>query len=205
MAAGKLVILALEVPKTFQATTRNSDRPSNMIAKEIKTDVISEQYTPPIKIFLAGDVMTGRGIDQVLPHPGNPVIYESYMKDARGYIKIAEEVNGPIGYPVSFAYIWGDALAELNRVAPDVRIINLETSVTRSDDYWKSKGINYRMHPENVYSFTAAGIDVCSLANNHVIDWGYSGLFETLETIKQANIKIAGAGRDLFEARAPDD
>jgi poly-gamma-glutamate synthesis protein (capsule biosynthesis protein) len=41
------------------------------------------------------------------------------------------------------------------------------------------------------------------LANNHVIDWGYSGLLETLETIRQTNIKFAGAGRDLFEARAP--
>ncbi|HEY8157335.1 MAG TPA: hypothetical protein VIF10_01405 [Methylobacter sp.] len=25
-----------------------------------------------IMLFLCGDVMTGRGIDQVLPHPGNP-------------------------------------------------------------------------------------------------------------------------------------
>jgi len=88
-------------------------------------------------------------------------------------------------------------------VAPDVRIINLETSVTKSNDYWKGKGINYRMHPENISILTAAKIDVCSLANNHMLDWGYSGLHETLESLIRANIKIVGAGRNLFEAQLP--
>jgi hypothetical protein len=31
--------------------------------------------------------MTGRGIDQVLPHPGNPVLYERCVRDVRDYIK----------------------------------------------------------------------------------------------------------------------
>ena len=147
--------------------------------------------------------MTGRGIDQILPHPGDPMIHESYMKSARGYVKLAEEVNGPIDYPVSFSYIWGDALQELERVAPDVRVINLETSITKSNEYWKGKGINYRMHPQNISSLTAAKLDVCSLANNHVLDWGYSGLFETLQSLNSAKIAIAGAGRNLIEAEAP--
>ena len=63
-----------------------------------------------ITIFMCGDVMTGRGIDQVLPHPSAPVIYEPYLKSARGYVEIAEEANGPIPQPVNFSYIWGDAL-----------------------------------------------------------------------------------------------
>ncbi len=163
----------------------------------------SSRNSKRITIFMSGDVMTGRGIDQVLPHPGDPLIHESYMKSAAGYVKIAEEVNGPIQQPVSFSYIWGDALEELDRVAPEVRIINLETSITKSNDYWKGKGINYRMHPENIPSLTAARIDVFSLANNHVLDWGYPGLVETLESLKKANLKTAGAGRNLREAEAP--
>ncbi len=79
----------------------------------------------------------------------------------------------------------------------------MDTSITKSNDYWKGKGINYRMHPENIPSLTAARIDVCSLANNHVLDWGYPGLVETLESLKKANLKIAGAGRNLREAEAP--
>ncbi len=156
-----------------------------------------------ITIFMCGDVMTGRGIDQVLPRPCNPVIYESYVRDARRYVELAEKANGPIQQPVSFSYIWGDALEELERVAPDVRIINLETSVTESADYWKGKGINYRMHPENIHCVTAAGIDCCALANNHVLDWGYSGLTETLEALKKVNVKNAGAGQNLAEAETP--
>lgn len=155
-----------------------------------------------VTVFLCGDVMTGRGIDQILPHPSNPRIDETFVSDARTYVALAEEVNGPIPRPVEFAYIWGDALAELQHVAPDARIVNLETSVTHSDDAWP-KGINYRMHPANIGCLTAAGTDVCVLANNHVLDYGFSGLVETLETLHRAGLKTAGAGRTVAEARQP--
>ncbi len=36
----------------------------------------------PITIFFCGDVMTGRGIDQILPHPSDPILYEPYVKNA---------------------------------------------------------------------------------------------------------------------------
>mgnify|MGYP001544761681 CR=1 FL=1 len=153
--------------------------------------------------FLCGDVMTGRGIDQVLPHPGNPLIHESYMKSALGYVTIAEKVSGPITRPVDLDYIWGDALDELDRRNPDLRIINLETSVTTSDDFWPRKGINYRMHPNNTPTISAAGIDCCVLANNHVLDWGYSGLEETLNTLHDAGLQTVGAGLDLEQAQMP--
>jgi poly-gamma-glutamate capsule biosynthesis protein CapA/YwtB (metallophosphatase superfamily) len=39
----------------------------------------------PVRVFLCSDVMTGRGIDQVLPHPGNPALHEVYVRDARDY------------------------------------------------------------------------------------------------------------------------
>jgi poly-gamma-glutamate capsule biosynthesis protein CapA/YwtB (metallophosphatase superfamily) len=156
-----------------------------------------------ITLFVCGDVMTGRGIDQILSHPCNPLIHEPYVRDARRYVDIAEEANGEIPKPVDFAYIWGDAVDVLDRAAPDARIINLETSVTDSDDYWQGKGINYRMNPDNIPCITAAGIDVCSLANNHVLDWGYAGLEETLRTLRKARIKTSGAGMNLMEAGSP--
>ena len=155
-----------------------------------------------VTLFLGGDVMTGRGIDQVLPRPGDPRIHEPYVRSALGYVELAERANGPIPRPVGFSYIWGDVLAELERLRPDVRIVNLETSVTTSED-WTAKGINYRMHPANIPCITAAKIDCCVLANNHVLDWGSSGLLETLQTLREANVRTAGAGRDLVEAAAP--
>jgi len=168
----------------------------------------SAAVTPPgtdhsVTLFLCGDVMTGRGIDQVLPHPGDPQIHESYMKSALGYVDIAEEANGPISKPVGFSYIWGDALGELDGMSPDLRIINLETSVTTSDEFRPRKGIHYRMHPDNTPVISAAGIDCCVLANNHVLDWGFAGLEETLDTLRKAGLQTAGAGRKLEQARAP--
>ncbi len=156
-----------------------------------------------ITLFMCGDVMTGRGVDQVLPHPSDPRIYETYAKDARIYVELAERRNGPVRKPVPWSYIWGDALSELKLRSPDLRIINLETAVTTSNDYCKYKGINYRMHPKNIPVLTAAGIDVAVLANNHVIDWGNQGLIETLDTLRSAKIRQAGAGRDLQEAESP--
>lgn len=155
-----------------------------------------------VTLFLCGDVMTGRGIDQVLPHPGAPRLCEPYMSSAVGYVELAETVNGPIPKPVDFSYIWGAALEELEGVRPDLRIINLETSVTKSEDCLP-KGINYRMNPENIDCITAAKIDCCALANNHVLDWGYSGLAETLETLAKVNVRTVGAGRSIEQAEAP--
>ena len=155
-----------------------------------------------VRLFLCGDVMTGRGIDQVLPHPSDPVLHESYVTSAMDYVRLAEAANGPIPRRVSPAYIWGAALDEFNRLRPVVRIINLETSITRSDDY-ASKRINYRMSPENVDCLKAAAIDCCVLGNNHVLDYGRRGLLDTLETLAHLPIKIAGAGRNLGEASAP--
>ena len=155
-----------------------------------------------ITLMLCGDVMTGRGIDQALPHPSDPVLFESYARSAVDYVELAERANGPIDRPVPFAAIWGDALEVLARLRPDVRIVNLETAVTRSDRPWP-KGINYRMNPRNVACLTAAGIDCCVLANNHVMDWDEEGLLETTDVLHRAGLKTVGAGHDAGEAEAP--
>jgi poly-gamma-glutamate synthesis protein (capsule biosynthesis protein) len=155
-----------------------------------------------ITLFLCGDVMTGRGIDQILPHPSDPRIFERYMRSAKGYVTLAEKLTGPIPKSVDFAYIWGDALEELDRARPDARIINLETSVTTSNER-ASKGIHYRMHPDNLPCLTAAKIDCCALANNHVLDWGEAGLVETRKKLEGGGIETAGAGRDIDQAGAP--
>jgi poly-gamma-glutamate synthesis protein (capsule biosynthesis protein) len=156
----------------------------------------------PVTLCLCGDVMTGRGIDQVLPHPSDPRLHEPQVRSALAYVELAERRHGPIPRPVEFAYVWGDALAELQRAGPEVRIVNLETAVTRSDDR-APRGINYRMHPANVPVLETAGIDLCTLANNHVLDWGEAGLLETLDTLRHAKIGTVGAGRNAAEAAAP--
>jgi poly-gamma-glutamate capsule biosynthesis protein CapA/YwtB (metallophosphatase superfamily) len=158
--------------------------------------------TSAVRLFLCGDVMTGRGIDQVLPHPCDPALHEDFVQSAALYVHLAEDAHGPIARPVTPDYIWGAALDELRQAMPDASIINLETSITRSEDY-APKGINYRMSPENADCLTAAPIDCCVLANNHVLDWGRAGLLDTLTTLQRSGIRSAGAGRNQEEAAEP--
>ncbi len=153
-------------------------------------------------LFLGGDLMTGRGVDQIFARSCPPRLHEPLVHSALEYVELAERSNGPIPKPVDHAYVWGDALEVFARVQPDVRIINLETSVTTSDAA-EPKGINYRMHPANVPVLAAANIDCCVLANNHVLDWGETGLRETLDVLEAAGVRVAGAGQNLAEARAP--
>jgi poly-gamma-glutamate capsule biosynthesis protein CapA/YwtB (metallophosphatase superfamily) len=157
----------------------------------------------PLTLFLAGDVMTGRGIDQVLPRSVDPRLFESYVKTAARYVQLAEAAHGTIPAPVPYEYVWGDALDELTRAAPDVRVVNLETAVTTATTPWPGKGIHYRMHPANTAVLTAAAIDVCVLANNHVMDWGREGLMETLATLRDSGIATTGAGDTLQAALRP--
>jgi poly-gamma-glutamate capsule biosynthesis protein CapA/YwtB (metallophosphatase superfamily) len=156
-----------------------------------------------LRFFLGGDVMTGRGIDQVLPHPLNPRLYEPHIGDARAYVELAENANGPIPRRVDLDYIWGEALPELRRDEVNLRIINLETAITTVETPWPGKEIHYRMHPRNVDCLSIAEINGCSLANNHVLDWGYEGLLETLRTLDAAGVKHAGAGNAAEDAAAP--
>ena len=155
-----------------------------------------------LTIMMCGDVMLGRGVDQILPHPSPPQLFEAYTRSALDYVALAERTNGPIQRPAPFSYVWGDALAELERRRPGLRIVNLETAITRADRP-TPKGINYRMSPTNLPCLTAARIDCCVLANNHVLDWGHDRLIETLASLNRAGIKVAGAGLDLAQAQAP--
>jgi poly-gamma-glutamate capsule biosynthesis protein CapA/YwtB (metallophosphatase superfamily) len=156
-----------------------------------------------VTVFLCGDVMPGRGVDQILPHPGDPELREAYARDARAYVDLAEDAHGPIPRPVSFCWPWGDALQVLDEIAPDVRVINLETSITTGRGFAPGKAIHYRMSPGNLPCVAAARPDVCALANNHVLDFGRGGLADTLRALADAGLRAAGAGPDRTGARRP--
>ena len=186
--------------------------PKNLVqSKHIHVKLLKHFYpqvmAAPIitTLFMVGDVMLGRGIDMILEHSNNPVLYERNGLDARDYVSLAVTQTGPLPdrSERKVDYVWGDAIEILNEMKPDVRIINLETSVTTNDSPWPMKGIHYRMHPKNVNVVQSAGINCCILANNHVADWGFAGLNETLSTLQSAGIKFAGAGHNSSEAKSP--
>jgi poly-gamma-glutamate synthesis protein (capsule biosynthesis protein) len=156
-----------------------------------------------VTLALCGDVMLGRGVDQILARPGDPALRERSVRDARTYVALATQLNGRIPRPVDWSWPWGDVLDLLADLNCDARIINLETSITTNSDFARGKGVHYRMHPANVRAVGAMRPDVCVLANNHVLDFGRRGLLETLDVLAASSLRVAGAGRSLAEAAAP--
>src|SRR5207249_2128850 len=84
-----------------------------------------------------------------------------------------------------------------------VRLLNLETSITARGEFAAGKMVHYRMHPANIGCLTAIRPDVCALANNHILDFGYQGLTDTLRALDDAGIRSAGAGLDATSAQRP--
>lgn len=148
-----------------------------------------------LSLLLAGDVMLGRGVDQIMPHPCDPEIPDPRTRSALDFVYAAEGVNGTIPRPVEPDYIWGDALPYLQAPGPTLRLLNLETAITTAPRP-AAKRITYRMNPRNIAALRAFRPDCCALANNHLLDWGEAGLVETLETLDRAGLAHAGAGRD---------
>jgi poly-gamma-glutamate synthesis protein (capsule biosynthesis protein) len=86
--------------------------------------------------------------------------------------------------------------------ASDLFVVNLECPFTEGGEKLP-KNFNFRARPELVGSLVAGGVDVVSLANNHLMDYGAQGLVDTLVTLEAARIPYFGAGRNLAEARRP--
>jgi poly-gamma-glutamate capsule biosynthesis protein CapA/YwtB (metallophosphatase superfamily) len=156
-----------------------------------------------VTLFLAGDVMLGRGVDQILPTPGDPALQEATSTDARVYVGLAEAVNGPIPAPVSYGWPWGELPAMLADFGPDVRILNMETAITLAGDFAPGKSYHYRMNPANTGSLVVIRPDVCVLANNHVLDFGTIGLADTLHHLARGRLAAVGAGPNRTAARRP--
>lgn len=158
-----------------------------------------------IRVFVVGDVMLARAIDMIQPYSCDPKLYEGNGLSALDYVSLVVAKNGPLPDESERGpeYVWGDAIRILDQKLPDVRIINLETSITTSHAPWPRKSVHYKMHPKNVSIIQAAQIDCCVLANNHTADWGFDGLRETLSSLKEADISYVGAGYDAQSAAMP--
>lgn len=157
----------------------------------------------PMRVALAGDVMIGRGVDQIMRHPGDPTLYETWARSALRYVELAEQRSGPLPRHVDPDYVWGDSGRRLDDLGVDIRVVNLETAVTARGRPWPGKRIHYRAHPENADCLPAGGVDIAVIANNHILDWSEPGLEDTLDTLDELGIQKAGAGRQLSDAWRP--
>ena len=155
-----------------------------------------------LTIFLCGDVMLGRAVDQIFQFKTDPRLYETVNNDAKQYLPLKMLRYAKKNHYVGYDYIWGPLLKSPFYTNADLKIINLETSITHSQKP-ELKAVLYKMHPQNIETIKVANIDYCNMANNHVKDWGLDGLLETLNILKKNKINYGGIGKNLFEAQQP--
>lgn len=84
----------------------------------------------------------------------------------------------------------------------DFTMVNQEFPFSTRGEAMQDKTYTFREDPALVSVLHDMGIDMVSLANNHILDYGRDALEDTLVTLEQANIPYAGAGRNLEEAKA---
>jgi poly-gamma-glutamate synthesis protein (capsule biosynthesis protein) len=81
-------------------------------------------------------------------------------------------------------------------------MVNLENPITYCSQKVE-KEFNFRMNPKYLSVLQLARINVVTLANNHILDYGSDGLLDTIHYLDSLRIKHVGAGNDLEEARKP--
>ena len=84
----------------------------------------------------------------------------------------------------------------------DICFINNEFQYSTRGTARDGKPYTFRGDPENVSVLEDLGVDIVSLANNHVYDFGEDALLDTLDTLDDAGIPYVGAGENLEEASA---
>ncbi len=88
----------------------------------------------------------------------------------------------------------------------DFRFANLETSVTDLDGVFASQysgGTWLRTDPENLRYLDEYGFNAINCANNHMLDYSFKGLDNTIKSLKARGYTAAGIGYNMGEASAP--
>ncbi len=130
--------------------------------------------TGPLTVNFVGDVFTGRGYEN------NGGIIDTYGVEA----------------------LFAPTLDIFGKAA-DVNVANLEVSYTDRGTPHPTKSVVFRSRPENMAGIAFAGVDLVTLGNNHIIDYGEIGMLDTIEGLEHLNIRYSGAGSSDHMALLP--
>ena len=84
--------------------------------------------------------------------------------------------------------------------AADVAILNNEFPYAEGGSPTPGKRFTFHASPESAENYRQIGVNLVTLANNHIFDYGEAGLKCTLEALNNAGISHIGAGNNLSEA-----
>lgn len=92
---------------------------------------------------------------------------------------------------------------EIFGLAADVNVANLEVPYTDRGTPHPTKSVVFRSEPQNISGISYAGVDLVTLGNNHIIDYGEIGMLDTMDGLDHLNIRYSGAGRNDYMALLP--
>ena len=119
----------------------------------------------PVTVNFVGDVFTGRGY----------------------------ETAGGIIATQGIAALFEPTLPIYGQAA-DVNVANLEVSYTSRGTPHPTKSVVFRSRPENIAGLAVAGVDLVTIGNNHIIDYGEIGMLDTMAGLDGLGIPYCGAG-----------
>lgn len=85
----------------------------------------------------------------------------------------------------------------------DIMMINNECTFSTRGEPIAGKAYTFRSDPANVSILQELGVDIAGIANNHVCDFGFEALSDTIATLDEAGIPNVGAGNNIDEAKRP--
>jgi len=114
-----------------------------------------------------------------------------------GDVTLSNHFENHVGDSMEYAFSKLKWFAEA-----DLSMVNLENPLTSRGEPQEKK-FTFRAKPEYSKMLKESGIDIVTLANNHIYDFGPVGLDDTVEKLLSENIYFVGAGRTIYEARHP--
>ncbi len=138
-------------------------------------DEVEEAEALPISIVFAGDI--------------------NFDENSRPMRKYDQEDKGILGG------ISQGLIDEMNQA--DIMMLNNEFAYSLRGTKAPDKSYTFRANPQRVNILHEMGVDIVSLANNHVLDYGEEAFYDTLEALDDAEIDYVGAGLNRDDAKAP--
>ncbi|MBC8526508.1 MAG: CapA family protein [Candidatus Cloacimonetes bacterium] len=159
-------------------------------------------YTVLLEVINNNTGLWGQATCEIKVEPGSTTfpVTMNFVGDimlARGY-----EQPGGIIPTQGVEAIFEPTLSILGEAA-DITVVNLECPLTTHTEHHPTKTIYFKGSPENVAGLVYAGIDVITLANNHILDYMLPGIQETQSVLTENGIVFSGAGANSYEAYLP--
>ena len=142
---------------------------------------------------------------QPASHPARPSSRQARAGVAAGSVTLA--FAGDVHFAGRTARLLSDPATAFGPIAAvlksaDFTAVNLETAVT-SGGTPQPKTYHFRTVPAAFTALRDGGVDLVTMANNHVLDYGQAGLADTLAAAKAARFPYVGIGTDAAAAWAP--